>query len=244
MQLCRNGSIHARNQTGAAREVRPTPPPPSQDCAVKMKLVAPPLYVLTTQTLDKQKGIDTLLGGARALAPGVKIVRKGNPTSEEVHALAPGSRGVRHRGFLAKASKARVSDTPFVASMLRGPLWGLLVFARPLDGRVVCFRCGGRPFLPGPSMAGQGGVLPLRRPLLSTRPLDGRVVCLRCGGRSFLPGPSRAGQGGALGSHVVQDACPCCARPAACPGNSLQTPVLHRQQPPAASQRPGSVPSP
>jgi len=26
-----------------------------------MKLVAPPLYVLTTQTLDKQKGIDTLL---------------------------------------------------------------------------------------------------------------------------------------------------------------------------------------
>jgi hypothetical protein len=34
-----------------------------QDCAVKMKLVAPPLYVLTTQTLDKQKGIDTVMKG-------------------------------------------------------------------------------------------------------------------------------------------------------------------------------------
>lgn len=32
----------------------------TEDCAVKMKLVAPPLYVLTTQTLDKQKGVDVL----------------------------------------------------------------------------------------------------------------------------------------------------------------------------------------
>ncbi|KAF5828154.1 eukaryotic translation initiation factor 2 alpha [Dunaliella salina] len=30
------------------------------DCVVKMKLVAPPLYVLATHTLDKQKGIDVL----------------------------------------------------------------------------------------------------------------------------------------------------------------------------------------
>ena len=30
----------------------------NEDCAVKMKLVAPPLYVLTTHTLDKQKGIE------------------------------------------------------------------------------------------------------------------------------------------------------------------------------------------
>jgi translation initiation factor 2 subunit 1 len=29
----------------------------SDDCPVKIKLVAPPLYVLTTQTLDKEKGI-------------------------------------------------------------------------------------------------------------------------------------------------------------------------------------------
>lgn len=32
----------------------------SEDCEVKMKLVAPPLYVLTTQTLDKAHGIDVL----------------------------------------------------------------------------------------------------------------------------------------------------------------------------------------
>lgn len=32
----------------------------SEDCPVQMKLVAPPLYVLTTQTLDKAKGIQVL----------------------------------------------------------------------------------------------------------------------------------------------------------------------------------------
>ncbi len=34
-----------------------------QDCAVRMKLVAPPLYVLTTQTLDKNQGIEVLKTG-------------------------------------------------------------------------------------------------------------------------------------------------------------------------------------
>ncbi|XP_074295135.1 eukaryotic translation initiation factor 2 subunit alpha homolog [Silene latifolia] len=32
----------------------------TKDCPVKIKLVAPPLYVLTTQTLDKDQGISTL----------------------------------------------------------------------------------------------------------------------------------------------------------------------------------------
>ncbi|GAB2275252.1 hypothetical protein Dimus_010012 [Dionaea muscipula] len=32
----------------------------NNDCPVKIKLVAPPLYVLTTQTLDKEQGIATL----------------------------------------------------------------------------------------------------------------------------------------------------------------------------------------
>lgn len=50
----------------------PSPPPfPSalllqeastEDCPVKMKLVAPPLYVLTTQTLDKAKGVEVSFG--------------------------------------------------------------------------------------------------------------------------------------------------------------------------------------
>lgn len=32
----------------------------TEECPVKMKLVAPPLYVLNTQTLDKAKGIEVL----------------------------------------------------------------------------------------------------------------------------------------------------------------------------------------
>ncbi|GFH22085.1 S1 motif domain-containing protein [Haematococcus lacustris] len=35
----------------------------SQECVVKMKLVAPPLYVLTTQTLDKSKGVEIVASG-------------------------------------------------------------------------------------------------------------------------------------------------------------------------------------
>jgi len=36
----------------------------TEDCPVKMKLVAPPLYVLTTQTLDKVKGVEVSGVGA------------------------------------------------------------------------------------------------------------------------------------------------------------------------------------
>ena len=46
----------------------PSPHPPqatsTEECPVKMKLVAPPLYVLTTQTLDKVKGVEVLTIGA------------------------------------------------------------------------------------------------------------------------------------------------------------------------------------
>ncbi|GBF90073.1 eukaryotic translation initiation factor 2 subunit alpha [Raphidocelis subcapitata] len=38
----------------------------TEDCPVKMKLVAPPLYVLTTQSLDKQRGIDVLAAACDA----------------------------------------------------------------------------------------------------------------------------------------------------------------------------------
>lgn len=37
----------------------------TEDVPVKMKLVAPPLYVLTTQTLDKAKGVEILNQGER-----------------------------------------------------------------------------------------------------------------------------------------------------------------------------------
>ncbi|KDD72654.1 alpha subunit of eukaryotic translation initiation factor 2, partial [Helicosporidium sp. ATCC 50920] len=38
----------------------------SADCAVAVKLVAPPLYVLTTQTLDRNVGIEILTGAVEA----------------------------------------------------------------------------------------------------------------------------------------------------------------------------------
>lgn len=38
----------------------------NSDCPVKIKLVAPPLYVLTTQTLDKEQGITVLNNAIRA----------------------------------------------------------------------------------------------------------------------------------------------------------------------------------
>ncbi|RZC71655.1 hypothetical protein C5167_034807 [Papaver somniferum] len=38
----------------------------NDDCPVKIKLVAPPLYVLTTQTLDKEQGIQVLTSAIQA----------------------------------------------------------------------------------------------------------------------------------------------------------------------------------
>ncbi|OUZ99157.1 Ribosomal protein S1 [Macleaya cordata] len=38
----------------------------NDDCPVKIKLVAPPLYVLTTQTLDKEQGISVLTNAIQA----------------------------------------------------------------------------------------------------------------------------------------------------------------------------------
>ena len=35
----------------------------TEECPVKMKLVAPPLYVLSTNVLDKNKGIEVLTVG-------------------------------------------------------------------------------------------------------------------------------------------------------------------------------------
>lgn len=38
----------------------------TEDCPVKMKLVAPPLYVLTTQSLDKNRGVEVLTAACDA----------------------------------------------------------------------------------------------------------------------------------------------------------------------------------
>ncbi|KAG0493950.1 hypothetical protein HPP92_004944 [Vanilla planifolia] len=42
------------------------------DCPVKIKLVAPPLYVLTTQTLHKDKGIIVLNSAIKACAEAIE----------------------------------------------------------------------------------------------------------------------------------------------------------------------------
>ncbi|KAF8065555.1 eukaryotic translation initiation factor 2 subunit alpha [Scenedesmus sp. PABB004] len=44
----------------------------SEDCPVRMKLVAPPLYVLTTQTLDKAKGVEVLTAACEACARSIE----------------------------------------------------------------------------------------------------------------------------------------------------------------------------
>lgn len=47
-----------------------------EECPVKMKLVAPPLYVLTTQTLDKNKGIEVLTAGKKLSALTIRLGMK------------------------------------------------------------------------------------------------------------------------------------------------------------------------
>ncbi|TVU37104.1 hypothetical protein EJB05_10397 [Eragrostis curvula] len=42
------------------------------DCPVKMKLVAAPLYILTTQTLDKEKGISALNNAVKACSKAIE----------------------------------------------------------------------------------------------------------------------------------------------------------------------------
>ena len=48
----------------------------TEECPVKMKLLAPPLYVLTTNTLEKNKGIE-VLNAACQIAKTTVEARKG-----------------------------------------------------------------------------------------------------------------------------------------------------------------------
>ena len=73
----------------------------TEDCPVQMKLVAPPLYVLTTQTLDKTKGIQVLNDAIEVAQQTIKS-HKGNFKVKE----AP--RTVSERDDLLLQSKVRV----------------------------------------------------------------------------------------------------------------------------------------
>ncbi|THU49187.1 hypothetical protein C4D60_Mb06t06910 [Musa balbisiana] len=54
----------------------------NDDCPVKIKLVAPPLYVLTTQTLDKEQGISVLNNAVKACTEEIEL-HKGKLTLKE-----------------------------------------------------------------------------------------------------------------------------------------------------------------
>ncbi|ERM98677.1 hypothetical protein AMTRI_Chr05g66790 [Amborella trichopoda] len=54
----------------------------NNDCPVKIKLVAPPLYVLTTQTLDKEQGIHVLNAAIKACTEAIDL-HKGKLTVKE-----------------------------------------------------------------------------------------------------------------------------------------------------------------
>lgn len=54
----------------------------TEDCPVKMKLVAPPLYVLTTQTLDKNKGVEVLNAACEVCKKSIEAA-KGKLTVKE-----------------------------------------------------------------------------------------------------------------------------------------------------------------
>jgi len=74
----------------------------TEDCPVQMKLVAPPLYVLTTQTLDKAKGIQVLNDAIEVAEQTIKS-HKGNFKVKE----AP--RTVSERDDLLLQSKVCIS---------------------------------------------------------------------------------------------------------------------------------------
>ncbi len=61
-----DGVLHIKEAMRAAQKLS------RDDCVVQMKLVAPPLYVLTTQTLEKEAGIKLLEEATAAAAASIE----------------------------------------------------------------------------------------------------------------------------------------------------------------------------
>jgi translation initiation factor 2 subunit 1 len=64
-----DGVLHIQTAMRAAQALS------RDDCVVKMKLVAPPLYVLTTQTLEKEVGIKLLEQATAAAAASIESAK-------------------------------------------------------------------------------------------------------------------------------------------------------------------------
>lgn len=60
----------------------------TEECPVKMKLVAPPLYVLTTQTLDKVKGVEVLTQACEACQKAIEAARGKLTVKEAARAVS------------------------------------------------------------------------------------------------------------------------------------------------------------
>lgn len=60
----------------------------TEDCAVRMKLVAPPLYVLTTQTLDKNKGVEVLTAACEACQKSIETAKGKMVVKEAARAVS------------------------------------------------------------------------------------------------------------------------------------------------------------
>ncbi|KFM24092.1 Eukaryotic translation initiation factor 2 subunit alpha [Auxenochlorella protothecoides] len=60
----------------------------SEECEVSIKLVAPPLYVLTTQTLDKARGIEVLTAAVEACKASVEAQRGSLRVKEAARAVS------------------------------------------------------------------------------------------------------------------------------------------------------------
>lgn len=67
----------------------------TEDCPVKMKLVAPPLYVLTTSTLDKTKGIEVLTAACKACGDSIATAKGRFVVKEAARAVSGAALFVR-----------------------------------------------------------------------------------------------------------------------------------------------------
>jgi len=75
----------------------------TEDCPIKVKLVAPPLYVFTTQTLDKNRGVELLNAACEACARSIEAA-KGKLTVKEA------ARSVSERDDRLLAEKMEALD--------------------------------------------------------------------------------------------------------------------------------------
>mmetsp|Transcript_5089 Transcript_5089/g.12783 ORF Transcript_5089/g.12783 Transcript_5089/m.12783 type:complete len:333 (+) Transcript_5089:210-1208(+) len=72
-----DGVLHIKDAIGAGEAIS------TKDCTVKIKLLAPPLYVLTTQTIDRKMGIEMLSKAIEAVKSSIEsnkgklVVREG-----------------------------------------------------------------------------------------------------------------------------------------------------------------------